>query len=153
MGLFLGWLQGHGLDSLQTASVLVGLFATVHSLRADTKERKIDNLFALTSAHRELWMKLYDQPSLARILSDHVNLAKAPPRLEEELFVHLLILHLRAAHKARLAGMEFDGDAVAADIRQFFAHPIPRETWKKSKLYQDAEFVAFVDSSIAQSDG
>ena len=39
-------------------SVLVGLFATVHTIRGDTKERKIDNLFALTAAHRELWMKL-----------------------------------------------------------------------------------------------
>lgn len=147
MGL-LGWLNGHGFDFLQTASIVVGLFATVQTIRADTKERKIDNLFALTSAHRELWMKLYDKPTLARILSDKVNLKKEPPSLEEELFVHLLILNLRASYKARLAGMEFDDDAVAADIRQFFTNPIPRAMWEKSKRYQDPAFVSFVEKSM-----
>jgi hypothetical protein len=147
MGI-LGWLGGHGFDLLQTTSVVVGLFATVHTIRADTNERRIENLFALTSAHRELWMKLYDKPTLARVLSDEVNLRREPPSLEEELFVHLLILNLRASFKARLAGMEFDDDAVAADIRQFFAHPIPREMWEKSKVYQDPEFISFVERSL-----
>ena len=77
-----------------------------------------------------------------------MNLIKQPPCLEEELFVHLLILNLRASFKARMVGMEFDDDAVAADVRQFFAHPIPREMWAKSKIYQDRDFVAFVDSNI-----
>lgn len=147
MGL-LGWFDGHWFDLLQTTSIVVGLFATVDTIRADTKERKIDNLFALTSAHRELWMKLYDKPLLARVLSDNVNMKKEPPSLEEELFVHLLILNLRASFKARLAGMEFDDDAVAADIRQFFAHPIPRATWEKSKMYQDPAFVSFVEKNL-----
>ena len=147
MGI-LGWIGGHWFNLIETTSIVVGLFATISTIRADTSERRIDNLFALTSAHRELWMKLYDKPSLARVLSDKVNLTMEPPSLEEELFVHLLILNLRAAFKARLAGMDFDDDAVAADIRQFFAHPIPREMWKKSKVYQDSEFVSFVERSL-----
>ena len=147
MGI-LGWIGGHWFNLIETTSIVVGLFATISTIRADTSERRIDNLFALTSAHRELWMKLYDKPSLARVLSDKVNLTREPPSLEEELFVHLLILNLRASFKARLAGMDFDDDAVAADIRQFFAHPIPREMWKKSKVYQDSEFVSFVERSL-----
>lgn len=93
-------------------------------------------------------MKLYDKPALARILCDRVDLNKQPPNLEEELFVHLLILNLRASFKARTNGMEFDDDAVAADIRQFFAHPIPRAMWEKSKLYQDRPFVSFVEGCL-----
>lgn len=147
MGI-LGWIGGHWYNLIETTSIVVGLFATVSTIRADTSERRIDNLFALTSAHRELWMKLYEKPSLARILSDRVNLTREPATLEEELFVHLLILNLRASFKARAAGMEFDDDAVAADIRQFFAHPIPRAMWEKSKMYQDPEFVSFVESSL-----
>ncbi len=65
--------------------------------------------------------------------------------MEEELFVHLLILHLQASFKARLSGMEFDDDAVAADIRDFFQLPIPRSVWEKSKTYQGRDFVAFVE--------
>ena len=65
----LGWIGVHWFDLLQTASIVVGLFATAHSIRADTRERRIQNLFTLTEAHRDLWTKLYDKPELARVLS------------------------------------------------------------------------------------
>jgi len=45
--------------------------------------------------------------------------------------------------------MEFDGDAVAADIREFLSLPIPRDMWEKSKYFQDREFVDFVETSLA----
>ena len=64
------------------------------------------------------------------------------------MFVHTLILHLRAAFKARDLGMQFDDDAVAADIRQFFNRPIPRAVWERSKVFQDREFVEFVERCI-----
>lgn len=150
---FPGWMAEHGFDLLQTASIVVGLFATVHTIRADTRERKINNLFALTNSHRELWTKLYESPELVRVLDDAVNVERIPPTVDEEMFVHLLILHLRAWFKARLVGMEFDDDAVSADIRQFFAHPIPRSVWDKSREYQDRDFVGFVESSFEMSMG
>ena len=66
--------------------------------------------------------------------------------------IHTLILHLRTAFKARALGMQFDDDAVAADIRQFFNRPIPRSVWERSKVFQDADFVAFVERSIEPRD-
>ena len=142
------WLGAHWFELLQTASILVGFFATAHSIRADTKERKIENLFALTESHRELWTRLYERPELVRVLNDAVDLQLSPVSAEEELFVHLLILHLRAWFKARHAGMEFDDDAVAADIGQFFSHPIPRAVWKNSREFQDHDFVEFVEANF-----
>jgi hypothetical protein len=142
------WFGEHWFELLQTASILTGFFATAHSIRADTNERKIENLFALTESHRQLWTRLYERPELVRVLDDDVNLRKCPVSAEEELFVHLLILHLRAWFKARHAGMEFDDDAVAADIRQFFSRPIPRFVWEKSCEYQDRAFVKFVESNF-----
>jgi hypothetical protein len=147
MGI-LGALTAHGLELFQTASIVVGFFFTAYAIRADSKERKIENLFALTAAHRELWSKLYDNPSLVRFLDGRVSVSNEPPTPEEELFVHMLILHLRASYKARRASMEFDDDAAAADIRQFFAQPIPRLVWEKSKIYQDRDFVEFVEASF-----
>ena len=151
MGI-LGWAEKHGIEVLQTASLLVGLFTAVHSVRTDTKERKIGNLFALTNAHREIWSRLYERSELARVLMVSVNLNREPVTAEEELFVHTLILHLRAAFKARKLGMQFDDDAVAADIRQFLNRSIPREVWEKSKVFQDADFIAFVERSLASRD-
>ena len=136
------------MEVLQTASLLVGLFTAVHSVRTDTKERKIGNLFTLTNAHREIWSQLYERKELTRVLLVSVNLRREPVTAEEELFVHTLILHLRAAFKARKLGMQFDDDAVAADIRQFLSRAIPREVWEKSKVFQDSDFVQFVERCL-----
>lgn len=144
----LGWAREHWFDFLQTASILVGFFVTTFTIRTDTKERKIANLFTLTNAHRELWSRLYDKKELSRVLSPSANLRSEPITIEEELFVHTLILHLRSAFKAREFGMQFDDDAVAADIRQFFNRPIPKEVWERSRVFQDAAFVNFVERCI-----
>jgi hypothetical protein len=144
----LGWLAERWFDFLQTASILAGFFTAAHTIRTDTKERKIANLFALTTAHREIWSRLYEDKELTRVLSESVNFRREPMTAEEELFVHTLILHLRSAFKAREMGMQFDDDAVAADIRQFFNRPIPRAAWERSKVFQDHDFVAFVERCI-----
>ena len=144
----LGWVVGHGFDILQTASILTGFFTAAYTIRTNTRERKIGNLFALTTAHREIWSRLYEREELSRVLSESVNLRREPITSEEELFVHTLILHLRAAFKARDLGMQFDDDAVAADIRQFFNRPIPHTVWERSKVFQDREFVDFVEHCI-----
>ncbi len=83
------------MEVLQTASLLVGLFTAAYTIRTNTVERKIGNLFELTKAHREIWSRLYDQNELERVLMETVNLRDEPVSVEEELFVHTLILHLR----------------------------------------------------------
>jgi len=138
----------HWFELSQTVILGAGLFATAASLRTDTKERKIQNLFDLTAAHREIWSVLYDRPQLNRILEANPDLARHPVTPEEELFVHFLILHLRTSFKARLNGLEFDDDAVGADIRDFFSRPIPRRLWENSKKFQDEAFVKFVESHL-----
>ena len=147
MGI-LGWLAAHWLDLLQAASIVVGFFTVAHTIRQNTRERKIGNLFALTTAHREIWSQLYERKELSRVLAVSVNLRQQPTTVEEELFVHTLILHLRTAFKARTLGMQFDDDGVAADIRQFFNRSIPRDVWERSKVFQDKNFVAFVEGCI-----
>ncbi len=142
---FLRWLSGNWFELLQTASILAAAFA----IRADALERKVSNLFAVTAAHRELWTHFYQQPALHRILDSNPDLRAHPPTLPERRFVHELILHLRTSFRASGAGMEFDDEAVAADIRQFFARPIPRAVWEESKQFQSADFVAFVEAAIA----
>ena len=143
-----GWLVIHWFDLLQTTSMVWGLFAAAHAFHADTKERKIQNLFTLTSAHRELWTHFLDRPNLHRIYSLDLDLENAPPTMAERRFVGLIILHVRTAFKARRAGMEFADDAMEADLRQFFGRPIPRIVWNSLKEFQDPEFVVFVDEAL-----
>ena len=82
-----GWVTGHWFDILQTASILAGFFTAAYTMRTNTLERKIGNLFALTTAHREIWSRLHEQKELSRVLSLSVNLHSDPVTLEEELFV------------------------------------------------------------------
>lgn len=144
----LGWMERHGVDLLQTASLLVGLFATIHTISADTRERKIENLFAITAAHRELWIHFSKMPALHRILDDRIDLNVHPPTISEVRFIHELILHLRTSFRAKEAGMEFDDEAVASDIRQFFSKPIPQFVWERSKEFQGRDFIEFVEYSL-----
>lgn len=142
-------LGGHWFELLQTASIVVGFLTAVHSIREDTKERRIENLFTLTQGYRDIWWKLFERAELVRILDDKPDLNRQPATPEEELFVHTLILHLRSAFKARALGMQFDDDALTSDIRQFFTRPIPSSVWAKSKQFQDADFVTFVNDCIS----
>lgn len=136
-------------ELLQTTSIVVGFLTAVHSIREDTKERRIENLFTLTQGYRDIWWKVFERAELVRILDEKPDLVREPASAEEELFVHTLILHLRSAFKARALGMQFDDDALTSDIRQFFARPIPGAVWAKSKHFQDADFVRFVDDCIS----
>jgi len=147
----LGWIGARWFELLQATSVLAGLFFAVRTLRMDIKERRIQNLFTVNEAHRSIWSALYERPELARILDEKIDVKEHPPTLEEKRFVHFLILHLRASFKARKYGMEFDDDAIALDISDFFSKPIPRVVWQWTKQFQDADFVQFVDTNSAHT--
>ncbi len=142
------WLAQNWFDLLQTVAITTGLFATVHNIRADRRERMVTTQFRIAAAHREIWSRLADNPSLDRVLSEDVDLAGNPMTIEEELLVQFLILHLRATFKARRAKMDFADDQIGLDTRAFFTLPIPREVWRRSRPFQDAEFVEFVESTL-----
>jgi hypothetical protein len=146
---WLAALTEHWLDLLQTISLLVGLFATAHSIREGTRSLKVQNSLALTGAHRELWKMVYDHPKLTRVLEPKVDLTQEPPTLEEEIFVQMLILHLRSAIQARKMGLEFGEENIRTDIRQFFTLPIPRAIWDKAKQIQGPTMQDYVDTILS----
>ncbi len=128
-----GWIAGNWFDFLQTVAIVTGLFATVHNIRADRRERMVNTQFMIAAGHREIWSRLADNPNLSRVLSREADLSEKPVTLEEELLVQFLILHLRATFKARRAKMDFADDRIALDTRYFFTLPIPRAVWEKSR--------------------
>ena len=66
------------------------------------------------------------------------------------MLVQFLILHLRATFKARRAKMDFADDEVGRDVRLFFTLPIPREVWRRSREFQDADFIAFIETAMTE---
>lgn len=143
------WIAHNWFEAIQTLGIVAGLVFPTLTLRADIKSRRIDNLFALTEHHQEIWNLFHQSPHLARILKPRVNLRHAPVTTQEKLFVKALILHLSGTHQAMRAGLFSEPDALHRDIRSFFALPIPREVWERAKIYQNREFVVFVEEARA----
>src|SRR5258705_3071489 len=142
---FSQWLTRNWFTLLQSIGIVASLVFNATALRADTKSRRVTNLIAITTHHREIWAELYDRPELARVLELDPDLKNEPVTREEEIFTRTLILHLNGAYHAIKDGMLVEPDGLGRDIQSFFALPIPGIIWEELKPLQDIDFVQFVE--------
>ena len=142
---WLPWLQENWYDTLQTLALLASFAFTAISLRRDERSRRVENLFRLTAFHREIWSRLDTQPELNRVLTANPDLSLDPVTDAENRFVGFLVLHLNTSHQAIKNGLMEAPEGLGADIRAFFAYPVPRAAWENLRHLQDARFVAFVE--------
>lgn len=133
---------------LQSIGIIAGLLFTAFSRREETNSRRVSNLLTITEHHRELWSQIYGRPELKRVLDEHVDLQIVEVTAEEEIFANFLIFHLHGVFYARKAGLVLKLEGLRQDVRRFFALPIPRAVWKKTKGLQNDEFVQFVESCL-----
>ncbi len=134
------WLGTSWIDLLQTAGVVGGLLISAAALRMDTKVRRTEVILRLTEAHRDIWERLVEQPSLARVLEPEVNLSAAPPSPAERRFVQLVILHLATVRQAVREGTYDASPGMDDDIREFLSLPIPRSVAESLVRFQPADF-------------
>lgn len=145
MGIF-SWATGHWLDLLQSIGIVGGLLFTAITLQIDRRIRRVANLLTITQQHREIWKQVLEQPELQRVLARDVDLEASPVTRSEELFVLLLVLHLRSAREASKQGMFVAPEGLRKDIERFFSRPIPKTVWARIKPLQDIDFVEFVEA-------
>jgi hypothetical protein len=143
----LNWLVEHWLDLIQTVSIVGSLLFAAHTIRKDERARTISNTIALNEQYTQIWHEFYERPALSRILKKDVDLEK-PVSDEETLFVKTLILHLDTVRRAMKAGIFAKIQGLQNDVRDFFVLPIPKIVWEKIKLFQDKDFVAFIDDCL-----
>ncbi len=149
--VFFGWFSEEVFRFVQTVGLVASLGFTALVVFREDRSRRVANLLALTTAHREIWGQLHRQPELARILEPGVDLERAPVTNPEAVFVTFLLLHLSATFRAIRLGMFSTRQALDRDIRWFLVLPIPRTIWDRSKDLLEPDFVAFVDSCLAHS--
>ena len=142
----LRWLAENWITYLNALGVVGGLFFTGHSLRSETKARKITNLLTLAQSHREIWKEILHEPKLNRVLSTRVETDRTPVTREEEIFVTLVIQHLGIVFRAMKSDLTIDPEGLRRDVSQFFALPIPENVWNRIRVLQDDDFVAYVES-------
>ncbi|MGO8698490.1 MAG: hypothetical protein ACLQVY_12305 [Limisphaerales bacterium] len=140
------WIADNWLNLLNAVGVVGGLFFTATSIRSGAKAQKVANLLTVTSNHREIWKEFSRRPELARILDAPVDLSKQPVTLDEAEFVNLVILHLSSVYYAMKDGIVVKSEGLRRDVCSFFSLPIPGAVWEERKVFQNADFVKFVES-------
>jgi hypothetical protein len=142
------WLAQNWFNILSALGIVASLLFTAISLRSETRTRRVGNLLTLTQNHRELWSELFDRPTLRRVLETKPDLSKSPITLDEDYYVNMLIQHLGSAFQAMRSGLTIKPEGLKEDVRRFFSLPIPRAIWEKLKVFQNDEFVRFVDECL-----
>lgn len=140
------WIANNWPILLSAVGVIGGLLFNGVSLRAETKARRTTNLIALTQNHREIWSEPRQNPKLSRVLDLKADTTGNPVTCDEETFVNSAILHLSCSYYAMQDGLVVKPDGLRQDIRCFFGLPVPAAVWERSKVFQNDDFVEFVDT-------
>lgn len=145
MAVFYGWLNSNWFDLLQSIGICLGLAFTSTAVARDARARRVENFLSLVHEHRELWLEIYRQPELHRILDPTADLVAKPVTVPEDRLVNLLLIHLNTFWELGREGSVRMPDGVAADVGAFLELPVPREIWQRSKALRGPDFVAFVE--------
>ena len=141
----LRWIIQDWFTILSAIGIVGGLVFTAVSLRSETKTRRIANLLTLTANHREVWKELFRRPELARIVDRSVDVKKRAISPAERAFVTMVVLHVSSAYETLKDELVINQQGLRRDVGIFFSLPIPRAVWEESRVFQNADFVAFVE--------
>jgi hypothetical protein len=144
---FIQGTENQWLTIIQGVGIIGGLIFTAVSLRFNAKVRRVENLILLTAQHRKIWKELFDHNRLTRILKADINIDRHPVTVEEERFTLIIINHLHCSYFALKAGVAPSFKGLRKDIKEFFAYPIPQQVWRRSKQFQNRDFVKFVEKA------
>ena len=141
-----GWVSQNWFNLFSAIGIIAGLLFTAHSLRSETKTRRIANLLTITANHREIWKEFLNNPKLARVRDAEADTFKQSITDAERVFVTFVILHMSSVFHAMSDQLVVKVEGLRRDIAQFLSLPIPSEVWEKIKVFQNDDFVAFVES-------
>ena len=148
MGKFLAWLDQNWFNLAQTLGIVAtGLLATL-TLRRETRARRLGDYLTVVSQHRELWNDAHRRPELARIFQAEVDLVAAPMSVAEEEYLNLIIDHFHTGWLLATSGVVLKAKVLAVDAQAFFALPLPRRVWEKTRPGRDPAFVRFIEKAL-----
>jgi hypothetical protein len=139
------WFAENWFNLFSAIGIIGGLWFTAVSLHSETKTRRVANLLTITANYREVWKEFFRSPDLARVIKPSVDTAKRPITAAEEFFVNLIISHISSVYEALKDELVIKQEGLRRDVGSFFALPIPQAVWKKTKLFQNGDFVSFVE--------
>jgi hypothetical protein len=150
-----GWFSENWFNVLSSLTGIGGLWFAGFAIhrdaqarREETKARRYSNQIAVTANHREVWKEFFRAPGLRRVIAPTANIKAKPVTDEEEFFVQMVIANASLMYEALKDELVTRQDGFRLDLRSFFSLPIPKAVWDKSKLLQNHDFAAFIDSAL-----
>jgi len=147
MGDMAQWLTENWFN-LFSSGIIGGLWFTAVSLHSETKTRRVANLLTITANYREVWKDFFRSPELVRVIDPVADVVKLPVTPAEEFFVGLIISHINSVFYATNDELVVEWEGLRRDVGSFFSLPIPNAVWHRTKLLQNQDFAAFIDSSL-----
>ena len=144
------WVIENWFNLLSSIGIIGSLLFTAIALHSETKTRRIANLLTITANYREIWKEFFHTPTLARVIDPTVNVNDKPITSAEELFVGLVISQMSSVYQATKDDLLIKLEGSRQDIAQFLSLPIPKAVWTKTKLLQNQDFAAYIESSLKQ---
>jgi hypothetical protein len=142
------WLSQNWFNLFSSVGIIGGLWFTAVSLHSETKTRRVANLLTITANYREVWKDFFRSPELIRVIDPMADVVKMPVTPAEEFFVSLVISHTSSTYEALKDELLTKQDGLRRDVGAFFSLPIPNAVWQRSKLLQNQDFAAYIDSSL-----
>jgi hypothetical protein len=142
------WISQNWFNLFSSVGIIGGLWFTAVSLHSETKTRRIANLLAITANYRELWKEFFQWPELVRVIDPVADVIKQPVTSDEEFFVNMVISHTSSVYKALEDELLTKQEGLRRDVKSFFLLPVPNAVWQKTKLLQNQDFAAFIESSL-----
>jgi len=144
----LSWITDNWKDVVTVLGSLVGGWIAVAAFQRNRERDIKEDQNALSKAHENLWSNVRDKPELRRVLLTEVDLGKKPLTTQEEVFLNLVFVHFERGWEAAKTNKILTMEAYTADVRGFFALPLPRAAWEKIKKTHNPKFVRFVDKAL-----
>ncbi len=144
----LEWISQNWFDLFSSVGIIGGLWFTAVSLRSETKTRRVANLLTITANYREIWKEFFQWPELVRVIDPLADLIKQPITPDEEFFVNTVISHTSSVYEALKDELVTKQEGLRQDVKSFFSLPVPKAVWQRTKLLQNQDFAAFIDSAL-----
>ncbi len=142
------WISQNWFDLFSTAGIIGGLLFTAISLRSETKTRRVANLLTITANYREVWKEFFQWPELVRVIDPLADVVKQPVTPDEEFFVNMVVSHTSSVYEALKDELVIKQEGLRRDVKSFFSLPVPKAVWQRTKLLQNQDFAAFIDSAL-----
>ena len=142
---FLVWVSQNWFN-LFGAGGIAGVWFAAYSIHEEAKARRNANLLTITANRNELWREFLMNDKLARVRDATADTVKKPVTDVEHVFVTSVILHTSSVYYTMNDQMVVRLEGLRKDVAQFLSLPIPNAVWERIKIFQNKEFVVFMES-------